>query len=166
MGYFGNTEDANEMRRKMIEELNFPPTLAFASGTIKTAQPSFTAIAAAFPANIKLTTLTSNYATFNDGACMLRIVHLFSVGEHPTLSQPATISLADIFSKAGLAIGSIRETTLTGNQDKAEWEAKKYHWDTSVDGTAQPYVPFDAKAGDLSVTLRPMEVRTFLAVFQ
>merc|ERR1712178_331349 len=140
--YFGHTADANQMRRKMIEELNFPATLAFASGAIKTKQPSFSAIAQDFPENVKLTTLTSNYATFHDGAYLLRIAHLFSVGEHQTLSQPATIKLANIFAKAGLTIQSIRGTTLTGNQDKAEWEAKKFHWNTDFNGNSQRYVPF------------------------
>ena len=38
--YFELIEDANQARRRMIEELNFPSTLAFASGAITTAQPS------------------------------------------------------------------------------------------------------------------------------
>ena len=149
----------------MIEELNFPSTLAFASGAITTAQPSYSAIAKAFPDNVKLTTLTSNYAAFNDGALMLRVAHLYSVGEHPTLSAPATVSFADIFSKTGLTITSMRETTLTGNQDKAEWEAKKLHWETDVPAPYESYVPFDANDAELKVTLRPMEVRTFLVNF-
>ena len=163
--YFGPIADANQVRRQLIEGLNFPPTLAFASGAIKTAQPSFSAIAAAFPDNVKLTTLTSNYAAFNDGALMLRVAHLYSVGEHPTLSAPATVSFADIFSKTGLTITSMRETTLSGNQDKAEWEAKKLHWETDVPAPYQSYVPFDASDAELKVTLRPMEVRTFLVNF-
>jgi alpha-mannosidase len=163
--YFGLIEDANQARRRMIEELNFPSTLAFASGAITTAQPSYSAIAKAFPDNVKLTTLTSNYAAFNDGALMLRVAHLYSVGEHPTLSAPATISFADIFAKAGLTITSMRETTLSGNQDKAEWEAKKLHWQTNAPVKSESYVAFDPTDSALSVTLRPMEVRTFLVNF-
>ena len=150
----------------MIEELNFPSTLAFASGAITTAQPSYSAIAKAFPDNVKLTTLTSNYAAFNDGALMLRVAHLYSVGEHPTLSAPATISFADIFAKTGLTITSMRETTLSGNQDKAEWEAKKLHWVTNAPVKSESYVAFDPTDSALSVTLRPMEVRTFLVNFE
>ena len=163
--YFGLIDDANQVRRQMIEGLNFPATLAFASGAIQTAQPTFSAIAKAFPDNVKLTTLTSNYAAFNDGALMLRVAHLYSVNEHPTLSAPATISFADIFSKAGLTILNMRETTLSGNQDKAEWEAKKLHWQTNVPVKSESYVAFDPTDEDLKVTLRPMEVRTFMVNF-
>jgi hypothetical protein len=41
---------------------------------------------------------------------------MHQVGEHPTLSMPATFSLAAIFAKAPLRITAASETMLTANQ--------------------------------------------------
>ena len=81
------------------------------------------AIAKELPANLKLVTLTSNYAAHNDGKYLLRLSHLYEAGEHSTLAQPVTINLEEIFAKAGLTIKSAIETTLTGNQPLEEYEA-------------------------------------------
>jgi hypothetical protein len=51
------------------------------------------AIAKELPANIKLMTIASNYQGWNDGKLILRLAHMYQVGEHPTLSQPVTFSL-------------------------------------------------------------------------
>ena len=74
------------------------------------------AIAAQLPANVKLMTISSNYAKWNAGKLILRLSHLFSVGEHPTLSLPATVDLAAVFAKTGLKLKSMSETMLTGAQ--------------------------------------------------
>merc|ERR1711865_1357026 len=123
-------------------------------------------------------TITSNYGDFNDGQTMVRFAHLYSVGEHPTLSQPATISMTDIFAKGRLRIKSARAVSLTGNQGQEEMDAKKFNWKThdleggkvtaEIDAngksfeTRYPFKPSDPK---LKVTLRPMEVRTFFVTF-
>lgn len=158
--------------------MNFPPTLAFHAKPLAPSQPKFSAIGKELPPNVKLVTLTNNYASFNDGAILLRIAHLYSVDEHPTLSQIANVSLTSVFSKAGLKIVSAVETTLTGNQVKDTFEANKLKWDT-VDVTSSgavtkqlkehtPFnkrVPFDPTSSDLNVSIRPMEVRTFMVKF-
>jgi hypothetical protein len=38
------------------------------------------------------------------------------VGEHPTLSKPATVDLGAVFAKTGLKLTSMSETMLTANQ--------------------------------------------------
>ena len=40
----------------------------------------------------------------------------FSIGEHPTLSLPATVNLADLFVSAHMKIVSATAMSLTGNQ--------------------------------------------------
>jgi hypothetical protein len=61
------------------------------------------------------------YGVSHKGGCLepqllLRFAHKYQVGEHPTLSQPATFSLAGVFSKAGMKVSAASETTLTANQ--------------------------------------------------
>ena len=163
-------EAAHATRRQLIEQLNFAPTLAFTKGAVKT--PSMSAIAAQLPANVKLMTISSNYKAWNDGKLIVRLAHMYQVGEHPTLSLPATFSLAEVFAKTGLKITSAAETLLTANQPRAAWEAKKKVWpteqkweNTNVEGVQDTRTWFDEKDEAMSVTINAMELKTFLVEF-
>ena len=169
---------AHKTRRALIERLNFPPTLAFsrAVGLAPTpARKSF--IGVALPPNVKLMTVSSNYAAWNEGRSILRLSHLYQTGEHPTLSAPVRLSLSNIFSQQGLKLTSATETMLTANQGREEFNAKKKTWATEdvtggalrerASGPAQEgeaIAPF-SDAGNMTVTIRAMEVKTFLCTF-
>jgi len=169
-------DNANRLRRQLTEKLSFPSTLAFAKSFDPAADgftPTFSALGQALPPNVKLTTLTSNYASWNGGALLLRLTHLYAVGEHPTLAQPVTVNLGAVFAKAGLKIRSAEETQLTGTMPSHVARGRRHQWDT----VASPEVAEQLAAGErpaphrafdpttLSLTIRPMEVRTLLAHF-
>ena len=132
-------------------------------------------VAEALPKNVKLVTLTSNYAAFNDGAWLLRLSHLYEAGESDDLAVPVAVDLSKIFAKAGLTIKSATETTLTANGPIDAALDKKLDWKTEPATQAQKDV-LDARAQIAFtervafdypvVTIRPMEVRTFLAHFE
>ena len=88
--------------------------------------------------------------------------HVYETGETTDdLAQPVTIDLTRYFRRPGLAITSAVETTLTANAAPAE----RLTWKTEVaaeDGAFTARTPFAYP----SLTLRPMEVRTFLARFR
>ena len=161
---------AHATRRQLIETLNFPPTLAFTHGAV--AKPKLSSIAGALPANIKLATVTNNYAAWNDGKILIRLSHMYQVGEHPMLSLPATVSLAEVFAKAGLKITSAKEMMLSANQGREEFEAKKTVWhsessypNANVEGAQVERVVLDSSAAagsNMTVTVRAMEVKTYL----
>lgn len=164
---FDRIEDAHATRRQVVERLNFAPTLAFTKGTVET--PSMSLVSKALPMNVKLMTLTSNYADINDGKLLLRLAHKYQVGEHPLLSQPATFSLAEVFGAVGFRITAATETTLTANQPKESWEAKKKVWPTStmyantdVEGAQTQRVALGAADERMTVTIRAMELKTYL----
>ena len=161
--------------------MHFPPTLAFAEsgGNVQ----KWSAIQEALPANVKLQTLTNNYAAFNDGQWLLRLAHLYQVDEHPTLAKPVEVDLVKVFSGEGgrLKIVNAVEVSLTANQLKSEMDAKKFDWkvDAGVGGEAVKAQFAEGEARRSSsgvrgrgafdfpvVTLNPMEVRTFLARFE
>ncbi len=80
-----------------------------------------------------------------------------------------TLDLAKVFGKAGLRLTGAVETTLTANRLLSEWEATKHKWQTTAEPKAegkQP-VPFETRVPFAfpQLTIRPMEVRTFLADF-
>ena len=162
-----DVDKAHASRRQLIEQLNFPPTLAFAKEV--PVHPTLSGIAGELPSNIKMTTISTNYADWNAGRAILRFAHLYQVDEHPTLSQPVTFSLASIFAKAGLKVTSATETMLTANQPRSQWEAKKKVWDTvevvdrGVSNAPQDDRRFlDEHDAAMTVTMSAMEVKTFL----
>eukprot|EP01050_Picozoa_sp_SAG11_P015371 SAG11_NODE_1987_length_3961_cov_3.562662_1_plen_134_part_00 len=127
------------------------------------------AISGELPPNVKILTVSSNYKAWNGGKLLFRLAHMYAVGEHATLSQPATFSLATVFAKAGLKVVSAVETTLTGNQPKASWEAKKKKWptdngykNTDLDVAQLQPVVLEETDADMLVTIRAMEVKTYL----
>ena len=118
--------------------------------------------------------VTDNYRDINNGASLLRLSHLYSVGEHPTLSLPAKVNLASVFGKAGFVLDTIEETSLTGNQPPIQ-KKDKFQWKTKVlnEGVQQQLdefvahdvrVPFNKDTTE--VTLRPMELRTFFVTWK
>lgn len=172
---FDSVQEVHRQRRLLSEQLNFPALLAFSQEEAPASLPINSMLSSALPPNVKLVTLTSNYASHNDGKLLLRLAHLYQVGEHATLAQPVVLDLKRIFGRAGLKITSAVETTLTGNRGMDEWEKAKHMWkghatnaqaSTRLDITSKlaftKRVPFVFP----QLTLRPMEVRTFLATFE
>ena len=170
---FDRVEQAHATRRQLVETLNFPPTLAFTRASA-IPKPKFSAIADALPPNVKLMTISSNYADWNQGQAILRLSHLYQVDEHPELSKPATVSLSAVFAKQGLKLSSATEMMLTANQPKERFESRKKVWQTTdssgamfrSDNAQAERVPFDASDPAASVTIRAMEVKTFLVRFE
>jgi alpha-mannosidase len=176
---FDTIEKANAERRQLIEQISFPATLAFAEASAKTPTHTYSAIQAALPTNVRLMTITNNYAEINSGKVLVRFAHLYSIGEHPELSKPAAFSMVEIFAKGRMKIKSAVAMSLTGNQAIEAMDAKKFDWKTKdltggkviaeIDENGSPFekrFPFDPNDPKLTVTLRPMEVRTFFVVFE
>uniref|UniRef100_A0A7S3YT47 Glycosyl hydrolases family 38 C-terminal domain-containing protein n=1 Tax=Lotharella globosa TaxID=91324 RepID=A0A7S3YT47_9EUKA len=124
----------------------------------------------ALPANVKLMTLTDNYKDIANGKTLLRLAHLYSVGEHPTLSEPAVVDLKKVFSAPGLTITSAEETSLTGNQPLKQMDDSKLVWKTYDPWNYTGPSPYDERKymdeASLTVSLRPMELRTFWVTFE
>ena len=156
--------NANRIRRTVNRELQFPATIALGSGDQAPSIASYSMVAKALPANVGLMTLTNNYASIHDGKLLLRFAHLYSVGEDEEYSKPVTFRLTDYFPN----IVAAEEMSVTGNQLLKTMDSKKYPWKThgeAVDSTKcfEQRVYMD---GDLSITLRPMEVRTLFVQFK
>ena len=118
-------------------------------------------------------TLTSNYAAFNGGAWLLRLSHLYEAGEQDTLAVPVEVDLEKIFAEAGLTIKSAVETSLTANgpldlSKKLAWKSEAKTEAQQVELDARAAVSFTERVAFAypKVTIRPMEVRTFLAKFE
>ena len=64
-------QNSHATRRELIDELNFPPTLAFARGATTVANPTLSAIEGQLPAAVRLMTLNCNYkGEFRPSVCV------------------------------------------------------------------------------------------------
>lgn len=102
---------------------------------------------------------------------LLRLGHMYSVGEHPVYSQPITIDMLNFFS--GKTIASFVEASLTGTRTKDEIDRDRAEYTRvntiEADGQIRNtgFTPSQKKEGVASttVTLNPMEIKTFWVEF-
>uniref|UniRef100_A0A6I8N4V2 Alpha-mannosidase n=1 Tax=Ornithorhynchus anatinus TaxID=9258 RepID=A0A6I8N4V2_ORNAN len=90
---------------------------------------------------------------------LLRLEHQFEAGECANMSLPITLNLQDLFT---FNITALKETTLGADQAKAKMSRLQWRERSSARGPLSGPPPLDP----LTVTLQPMEIRTFLATVQ
>lgn len=172
---FDTPTEANRAMRLRTEDLQFPATIALqTNAAAKIERPAFSAVGT-LPDNVKMMTLTDNYADLFEGRSMVRFAHLFGVDEHPELSRPANVSLAKFFARAGLKVESVEEMGLTGNVGLREMDDVKTKWPTHDPTGGKMWHPspnaetrrryLDPADGEFTVYLRPMELRTLIVKF-
>jgi hypothetical protein len=160
---------ANETHRyKALQQqgLALPTTVrAFAPlGALSPAQwvaantASASLLSAPLPPNLHLATAHAH----SKSTLLLRLAHLYEAGEDAALSANATVSLASLF--AGRTVASAVDMTLTGAQPLAGVKQVTYKTDGG-DVYVAPVVPPPAAGAGLSVTLGPMDIRTFMVTF-
>jgi hypothetical protein len=93
----------------------------------------------------------------DQNSVILRLAHMYAVGEDNKLSNPVTVDLTKIFSK--ISVGNVQEVSLTTNQDINKMKSMKWNLENGA-SDHMPYeiIPFDGK----SVTINPMDIRTFI----
>ncbi|XP_067011637.2 lysosomal alpha-mannosidase [Anabrus simplex] len=114
----------------------------------------------ALPPNVQILTLEP----WKGNSLLLRLEHIMEIKDDPTLSRPATVSLRKLF--AAFTILSLRETTLGANQ----WltDSTRLIWKADTNEVFESsHIKQKSKrlnfAEDLlSVTLNPMQIRTFI----
>ena len=169
---FDTIERTNVQRRQESEELSFPATLAFVEGNVTSRKTQESFLTRALPDTVKLMTLNANYMTLNGGRVMLRLAHLYQANESVTHSVPVVVDFSKVFDHASLKITEMTETSLTGTIPLAEMDANKFQWKTHTpnEGVAEQFRNSHgftrSYLKDFTVTIKPMEVRTFLVTFK
>ncbi|OVA17373.1 Glycoside hydrolase family 38 [Macleaya cordata] len=150
-------------RRSFGQEIYSPFLLAFTEqeGDNWTSSriPTFSGIDPSYslPDNVALITLQE----LEDGKVLLRLAHLYEVGEDNDLSVMAQVELKKLFPNK--KIRKVIEMSLSANQQRAEMEKKRLVWKVEGAPEEEPKVvrggPVDPTK--LVVELGPMEIRTF-----
>lgn len=150
-------------RRSFGQEVYSPFLLAFTEQDGQYSHvPTFYGMNPSYllPDNVAILTLQE----LQGGEVLLRLAHLYEVGEDKDLSVKASVELKKVFYNK--KIKRIAEMSLSANQERAEMEKKRLVW--KVEGSSEePKVvrggPVDPTK--LVVELAPMEIRTFTINF-
>ncbi|KAF9604862.1 hypothetical protein IFM89_011144 [Coptis chinensis] len=154
-------------RRSFGQEIYSPFLLAFTEqeedSWLNSHVPTFSWLAPSYslPDNVALISLQE----LEDGKVLLRLAHLYEVGEDKDLSTMAAVELKKLFPKK--EISKVTEMSLSANQERAEMEKKRLVWNT---GSAPEEEPTVLRGGHIDprkllVELGPMEIRTFVIDF-
>ncbi|XP_042500281.1 alpha-mannosidase At3g26720-like isoform X2 [Macadamia integrifolia] len=153
-------------RRKVGQEIYSPFLLAFAEqdGDNWTSShiPTFSGMDPSYslPDNVAMITLQE----LDNGKVLLRLAHLYEVGEDKDLSVKTSVELKKLFPNK--EISRVTEMSLSANQERAEMEKKRLRWKTEAPKEETKVVrggPVDPVK--LIVELGPMEIRTFIISF-
>ncbi|XP_076889714.1 putative alpha-mannosidase At5g13980 [Bidens hawaiensis] len=110
------------------------------------------------PDNAALLTLQD----LEDGKILLRLAHLYEIGEDKDLSVITNVELKKLLAKR--KITKVSEMSLSANQGRAEMEKKRLVWKAEGSKNDEPASqrggPVDSQK--LVVELAPMEIRTFI----
>nr|APA33853.1 seminal fluid protein [Nilaparvata lugens] len=105
------------------------------------------------PSNVNLLTLQ----WWSANSFLVRFEHMYDVNEHQTLSQPVTFNCSDFFSD--FTITKAVELNLSASKEKQNMSRLRWRHEGPITKTNQPdNKPLDES---LTVTLNPMEIRTF-----
>ncbi|XP_035261901.1 lysosomal alpha-mannosidase [Anguilla anguilla] len=144
---------AAETHRRLAESLVLQPLLSVQSGPLRpNTRLEFSGLQSALPPAVHLLTVSE----WGEDSVLLRLEHQFQAQESAKLSQPVTVDLQKLFST--LTVVGVSEMSLAANQWKDEMT--RMDWKGRTDEK-----PLQKEQGDPStweVTLKPMEIRTFL----
>ncbi|WOL11467.1 putative alpha-mannosidase [Canna indica] len=157
--------EGSKWRRTFGQEIYSPLLLAFSSqddgnwssshvAKFSAMDPSYS-----LPDNVALVTLQA----LEDGNVLLRLAHLYEVGEDKDLSAMAYVELKKIFP--GKKFNNIVEMNLSANQEKSTMEKKRLKWPVEGSGVETIARGGPVDPSKLVVELAPMEIRTFLIKF-
>ncbi|WCJ40236.1 Alpha-mannosidase [Euphorbia peplus] len=149
-------------RRSFGQEIYSPLLLAFAeedgNNWMSSRVTSFSGIDSSYslPDNVAVITLQE----LDDGKVLLRLAHLYEVGEDKDLSVMTSVELKKLFPKK--KIGKTVEMSLSANQKRRQMEKKRLAWKAKQQGSKGVGRGGPVDPEKLVVELAPMEIRTFL----
>ncbi|XP_064509349.1 epididymis-specific alpha-mannosidase isoform X2 [Pseudopipra pipra] len=93
---------------------------------------------------------------------LLRLRHLYEVGEDPVLSQPVMVDLKSLLKGLG-SVTAVEERSLTGTWDVNT--LKRWKWKTAQ-YPGKGFFNSKKTSENFTVTIHPKEIRTFFVYFQ
>lgn len=168
----GQDGSSTALTRARARELNFPPSMLFGKVTAQWPHAKSTsplASAGGLPQNLELTT----WQLLDDGSTLLRLTHIFPVGEHPVLSAPASVDLCTLFgaklcaAMAAAGPSSFAEMNAAGDVplesvSRLSWKVIGEDPGEATTAIQEDQVPGTPAPGpSMVITVAPADTRTF-----
>lgn len=146
-------KSAADHYRPLGQEMVLQPLLSFIQGEPEdNSTLTFSGLQAALPPAVHLLTLSQ----WDSESVLLRLEHQFQSWESDTNAKPVTVNLQKLFST--MKIRGFSELNLSANQWKDTM--KRFDWTPMAEEKSRHKRIMENSVWD--VTLRPMEIRTFL----
>ncbi|XP_062312069.1 lysosomal alpha-mannosidase [Osmerus eperlanus] len=146
-------EQAADTHRPLAQQEVLQPLLTFTPGELHpNTRLEFSGLQAALPPAVHLLTVSQ----WDRDSVLIRLEHQYQAWESKRYSQPVTVNLQKLFST--LDVLGVSEMNLSANQYKEDMTRLDWTPETGEE-------PLQKPLGDPSVwevTLKPMEIRTFL----
>jgi len=154
-GWSGASLARSEMDSALAEPLVFVGSSPSES-SISFRQFSFSSLQKSLPPNVMLVTL-AELPGRNETTFLLRLGHQYALGEDKILSSSVSMNLASILKDFNVT--SIKEKTLSGNQDWDDYVKRRLEWTGKSLKESLGRKTRDPM--DFPIRLNPMEIRTF-----
>ncbi|XP_038060793.1 lysosomal alpha-mannosidase-like [Patiria miniata] len=157
---FTSVDKAAAAHRLLGEELYMAPSLSFSQWVPDWATKFNTMksmVSRSLPSNVHLLTLES----WTNGNILIRAENQFAIDEDPVLSQKVKFQLKGLFEP--FVITNLEEMTLSANEPLADEKRLQWNVTDSPSPTPPAVKPVPVPPSTLTVSLNPMEIRTFIA---
>ena len=127
-------------------------------------------ITSSLPPNIHLLTVQA----WDNNSLLLRLAHLYdihdaNIGGPSNLVNNVTVNIGSIFnsSTSGFTIISVTEMTAPGSKPLSSLTPVKYYVDNDpTNPIIMPQIPTPPQGNDFTITINPLEIRTFICTIQ
>ena len=154
-------EEAADLHRRAAQRIFLEPLITFSPVKTGSEQDyyknhvtSLSALNKELPPNVHLLTLEQ----WKDNQYLLRLEHFFQQKESQSMSTPAKVNLKNLFKQ--FTITEAVETSLTATTDKNS--VNRLRLKSNADKNRFEPLKSEFNANDLTVTLNPMEIKTFI----
>ncbi|XP_031675145.1 lysosomal alpha-mannosidase isoform X1 [Oncorhynchus kisutch] len=149
---------AADTHRPLAQEVVLQPLITFTDGELHpSTRLEFSGLQAVLPPAVHLLTVSQ----WDQDTVLLRLEHQYQASESKEHSQPVTVNLQKLFSTLDML--GVSEMNLSANQWKDEMTRLDWKAESGTHHTGEK--PLPKRGGDPSVwevSLKPMEIRTFL----
>jgi hypothetical protein len=162
---FAPPKNSSRMFRTAAELLLNPVVVFFGrtqniSDWLHRYKATWTAVKTPLPENVKLLNLKHNPFS-NDGLFILRLHHLYGVGEDPVMSVPVTINLDNFFLNHKISELHERGLNALPQRPRLKWNINPNELDAITEPT-EDETNSESNPHANTVTLNPMEIKTYL----
>ncbi len=137
--------------------LNHPLQVAIGQGGVKIAANSTSGLHRPFSPLVHL----MDYFLLDNQTALVRLRHVYAVGEGASVSQPVSLNLSDHITRP---IASVSETQVTGVQPPS-FVDDRMHWKAENEPRLSRRAHRMAARDSGVITLNPMQIRTFVVSF-